>query len=100
MSINGDMSSVLVLVEVLFLEAVVWWTGGPQVVAKHCRSVPVREEVRAGPSNEGGTVIVRVRCRTRDTRDRNSELVLVPGGLCPMGPVSHRLRLGTVGPSK
>jgi hypothetical protein len=48
------------------------------VVAKHCRSVPVREEVRAGPSIEGGTVFVRVRCRLRYTRDRNSELVLVP----------------------
>ncbi len=48
------------------------------MVAEHCRSVPVREEVLAGPSIEGGTVFVRVRCRLRDTRDRNSELVLVP----------------------
>ena len=62
----------------MFLEAVIWWTGGPQVVAKHCRSVPVREEVRAGPSIEGGTVFVRVRCRRRCTRDRKSELVLAP----------------------
>ena len=49
----------------MFLEAVIWWTGGPQVVAKHCRSVPVREEVRAGPSIGGGTAFVRVRCRLR-----------------------------------
>ena len=62
----------------MFLEAMIWWTGGPQEVAKHCRSVPVREEVRAGPSIEGGTVLVRVGCRLRYTRDRNSELVLVP----------------------
>ena len=48
------------------------------MVAKHCRSVPVREEVLAGPSIGGGTVFVRVRCRWRYTRDRNSELVLVP----------------------
>ncbi len=47
----------------MFLEAVIWWAGGPQVKAKHCRSVPVREEVRAGLSIEGGTVFVRVRCR-------------------------------------
>ncbi len=62
----------------MFLEAMIWWPGGLQVVAEHCRSVPVREEVLAGPSIEGGTVFVRVRCRLRDTRDRSSELVLVP----------------------
>ncbi len=55
-----------------------WWPGGPQAVAKHCRSVLVREEVRAGLSIEGGTVFVRVRCRVRGTRDMDSELVLVP----------------------
>ena len=48
------------------------------MVAKHGRSVPVREEVRAGPSIEGGTVFVRVRCRLRYIRDLNSDLVLVP----------------------
>ncbi len=62
----------------MFLEAMIWWTGGLQVVSKHCRSVPVREEVRAGPSIEGGTAFGRVRCRLRYTRDRNSEIVLVP----------------------
>ena len=60
------------------LRLLIWWAGGPQVVAEHCRSVPVGEEVRAGPSIEGGTVFVRVRCRWKYTRDRNSELVLVP----------------------
>ena len=60
------------------LRLLIWWAGGPQVVAEHCRSVPVREEVRAGPGIEGGTVFVRVRCRLRGARDMNSELVLVP----------------------
>ena len=54
------------------------WPCGPQAVAEHCRSVLVREGVRAGPSIEGGTVFVRVRCRLRDNGDMNSELVLVP----------------------
>ncbi len=47
-------------------------------MAEHCRSVLVREEVRAGPSIGGGTVFVRVRCRLRGARDMNSELILVP----------------------
>ena len=46
------------------------------MVAEHCRSVPVGEEVRAGPSIEGGTVFVRVRCRLRDNGDVNSELYM------------------------
>ncbi len=48
------------------------------MVAEHSRSVPVREEVPDGPSIEGGTVFVRVRCRMRDNGDMNLELVLVP----------------------
>ena len=43
-------------------------------MAECCRSVLVREEVRAGPSIGGGTVFVRVRCRLRDNGDVNSEL--------------------------
>ena len=62
----------------MFLEAMIWWTCGPQVVSKHSRSVPVREEVRAGPSIEGGTVFVRVRCRLRVDGDMSSGLVMVP----------------------
>ena len=48
------------------MRLLIWWAGGPQVVAEHCRSVPVGEEVRAGPSIEGGTVFefVLVRCRS------------------------------------
>ncbi len=46
------------------LRLLIWWAGGPQVVAEHCMSVPVGEEVRAGPSIEGGTVFVLVRCRS------------------------------------
>ena len=60
------------------LRPLFWWPGGPQAVAEHCRSVLVREEVRAGPSIGGGTMFVRVRCRWRGARDMNSELVLVP----------------------
>jgi hypothetical protein len=62
----------------LFLGTIVqvamWAAGG----AEHCRSVLVREGVRAGPSIGGGTMFVRVRCRLRGARDMNSELVLVP----------------------
>ena len=47
-------------------------------MAEHCRSVLVREGVRAGPSIGGWTVFVRVRCRLRGARDMNLELVLVP----------------------
>ena len=60
------------------LRLLVWWAGGPQVVAEHCRSVPVGEEVRAGPGIEGGAWFVRVSCRMRDIGDMNSELVLGP----------------------
>ncbi len=60
------------------MRLLIWWAGGLQVVAEHCWSVLVREEVRAGPSIEGGTVFVRVRCRLRDDGDMSLELVLVP----------------------
>ena len=54
------------------------WSGGPWAEAGHSGSVPVREGVLAGPSIEGGTVFVRVRCRLRVDGDMSSGLVLIP----------------------
>ncbi len=70
--------------------------------AGHSGSVPGREEVRAGPSIEGGAWFVRARCQLRVDGDMSSGLasVLVPWGCCPSGPEGRRRSLGTVGPSQ